>query len=117
VDLKVAVSLAVDGDVFVLKRTGQVLRFAQGAPAGFDLGGIDRQLTAPNAMQVASQASEVYISDAGNKRIVVSGKDGVFHRQLTSSAFTDIRALGIDPLGGQIYVVVGDALLTAPLVR
>ncbi len=117
VDLKDAVSLAVDGDVFVLKRTGQVLRFAQGAPADFKLGGVDRPLTGPNAMQVTGATGDVYISDAGNKRIVVAGKDGVFRRQFTSNAFTDIRALGVDPIGGQIYVIVGDALLTAPLIR
>jgi sugar lactone lactonase YvrE len=117
VDLKDAIQLAVDGDIFVLKRTGEVLRFSQGASAKFALDGIDRELTGPNAMQVVAPTSEVYIADAGNKRVVVAGKDGVFRRQLVSSAFTDVRALGIDPLGGQLYVIVGDALLTAPIVR
>ncbi|MGE0687093.1 MAG: hypothetical protein AB7P33_10130 [Dehalococcoidia bacterium] len=117
VDLKDAVSLEVDGDIYILKRTGSVLRFSQGVAADFKLGGIDRGLTGPNAMEVVSPTSEVFISDAGNKRVVVAGKDGVFKRQLTSNVFTDIRALSIDPFGGQLYAVVGDALLTAPLVR
>lgn len=117
VDFKDAVGIAVDGDIFVLKRTGEVLRFSEGAAAPFTLGGIDRPLTGPNAIRVVSIAAEVYISDAGNKRVVVAAKDGSFRRQFTSSAFTDIRAMGVDPIAGQLYVIVGDQLLTAPIVR
>ena len=117
IDLKDSVQLAVDGDIYVLKRNGEVLRYSGGAPAEFNLDGIDRALTGPNAMQVVAPSQEVYIADSGNKRVVVAGKDGIFRRQLVSSAFTDVRALGIDPLGGQLYVIVGDALLTAPIVR
>lgn len=117
IDFEDAVGIAVDGDIFVLKRTGAVLRFQEGAAAAFGLGGIDRGLTGPNAIHVVSIASEVYVSDAGNKRVVVAAKDGSFRRQFSSSAFTDIRAIGVDPLAGQLYVIVGDQLLTAPIVR
>jgi hypothetical protein len=116
-DLKDAVAMAVDGDIFVVKRTGDVLRYEMGNAADFGLGGIDRPLDAPNAISVAPVGAEVYLADAGNKRVVVAGKDGVFRRQYVSSALTDIRAIGVDEIAGQIYVVVGDALLTAPLVR
>jgi hypothetical protein len=34
-----------------------------------------------------------------------------------SNAFTDLQALAVDPTGGTLYVVVGDALLSAPIVR
>ncbi len=117
VSLKDAIGLAVDGDIYVLKRNGPVLRFQQGAPADFKLSGIDRALTGPNAIKVVSATSEVYIADAGNKRVVVAGKDGVFKRQLTSNAFTDIRAMAIEPTTGLLFVIVSDAVLSAPIVR
>jgi len=66
---------------------------------------------------IAIAAEEVYLADSANKRVVVAAKDGVFRRQLVSNAFTDLRALAVDGAGGQLYVVVGDALLTAPIVR
>lgn len=117
VSLKDAIGLAVDGDIFVLKRTGPVLRFTQGAAAEFKLAGIDRDLTGPNAIKVVSATSEVFVADSGNKRVVVAGKDGMFKRQLTSSAFTDIRAMAVEPSTGTLFVVVGDAVLSAPIVR
>ena len=117
IELEAAVGLAVDGDVYVVLETGQVRRFQNGADAGFGLAGIDRPISAASDIAVVAANAEVFIADSGNKRVVVAGKDGVFRRQLVSSAFTDIRALGVDSAGAQLYVVIGDALLTAAIVR
>jgi hypothetical protein len=57
------------------------------------------------------------MSDSANKRIVVTNRDGVFRRQLVSNAFTDLRSVAVDAASGQIYVIVGDALLAAPLPK
>jgi hypothetical protein len=116
-NLKDAQRLAVHGDVFVFFKDGAVRRYKAGSDAGFAFGGIDRLPKALIDMALVPAAQEVYLADSGNKRIIVAGEDGVFRRQLVSSAFTDLRAIAIDPNGTQIYVVVGDALLTAPIVR
>ncbi|HLF70809.1 MAG TPA: hypothetical protein VI759_01460 [Dehalococcoidia bacterium] len=116
-NLKDAQGLAVDGDVFVFFKDGAVHRYKAGSDAGFTFGGIDRLPKALIDMALVPAAQEVYLADSGNKRIIVAGEDGIFRRQLVSSAFTDLRAIAVDPNATQIYVVVGDALLTAPLVR
>jgi hypothetical protein len=114
--LQDAVALDVDGgDIFVALKDGDVHRFRNGDDIGFDLRGIDRPPRSPTGL--VALTDEVYIADSGNKRIVVAGRDGVFRRQFVSNAFTDVRALGIDPTGAQLYVVVNDALVTAPIVR
>jgi hypothetical protein len=113
-DLDDALGLAVDGEIFVFE-ADKLHRFRSGSDLGFALAGIDRQPRGVTAIEVVGD--EVYIADSANKRVVVAGKDGVFRRQLVASAFTDLRALAVDPQGGQLYVVVGDALLTAPIVR
>ena len=74
-------------------------------------------LEAASDLVVVDPADEVYLADTSNKRIVVAGKDGMYRRQFVSNAFTDIRALAVDAARSQLYVVVGDALLTAPIVR
>jgi hypothetical protein len=112
-----AVSFAVDGDIYIVLGNGEVKRFSGGVETGFPLAGIDRTLQTPNDIVALTASQEVFIADTGNRRIVVAGRDGVFRRQLVSNSFTDIRALAIDPTGGQLYVIVGDALLTAPIVR
>ncbi len=110
-----AVGFAVDGDIFVIYKDGKTGRFSNGAAADFGLGGIDRPIGAAIDIAAASAANEVYIADSGNKRIVVAGKDGTFHRQYVSNGFTDLRAISVAPDGGHLYVVVGDSLLSAPV--
>jgi hypothetical protein len=115
IELDDAVAMAVDGDIFVALEDGHVRRFRNGSDAGFPLGGIDRPITAASDIAVVAEAQEVYVADTGNKRVVVAGKDGSFHRQLVSGAFTDLRAIATDTAAAQLYVVIGDTLLTAPI--
>ena len=112
-----ALALSVQGDVFILADDGKVRRFRNGADATLTLSGIDRPLAAPASITAVPNSDEVYIADSGNKRVVVADREGIFRRQLVSNGFTELRAMAIDPLAGQLYVVVGDALLTATLVR
>jgi type II secretory pathway pseudopilin PulG len=117
-DLSDAQNLVVDGDIFVIGREGQVKRFKGGTDVGFPFSGLDRPLKGSiSSIAVLSAANEVYVADSGNKRIVVATREGVFRRQLVSNAFTDMRSLALDPSTSQIYVVVGDALLSAPLPK
>jgi hypothetical protein len=117
IELEDAVAMTIDGDVFVVLEDGHVRRFRNGADAGFPLGGIDQPISAASDILAVPEAQEIYIADTGNKRVVVAGKDGAFHRQLVSGAFTDLRAIATDTTAAQLYVVIGDALLTAPVVR
>jgi hypothetical protein len=112
-----AQALAIDGDIYVLLRNGEVKRYRNGSDIGFSLGGIDRALKTPTAIVPVAGAEELFIADAGNKRIVVAGRDGVFRRQFVSNAITDLGSIAVDPSGATLYVVVGDALLSAPIVR
>jgi hypothetical protein len=112
-----AVDFVIDGDIYVVFTTGRVARFINGQPATFPLGGIDRPITAASDIALLPAAGEVFIADTGNKRIVVAGTDGAFRRQLVATGLTDISALGLDATGAQVYVIVADELLTAPIVR
>lgn len=114
-------AFAVSADIYLLaadqKPSPAVRRFHNGAETSFDLGGIDRPLVAPRQLVIIPSAGELLINDAGNKRIVVAGLDGGFRRQYVSNGFTDIRAIDVDSSGSQLYVVVGDAILTAKMAR
>jgi hypothetical protein len=117
VSLAGAQGLAVDGDIYVTFDDGRVRRFQGGAQAGLLFIGIDRPLVSPGSVSVLRAEGLILVADRGNKRAVLASKDGVFQRQYVSNAFTDLRAVAADPLAGQLYAVVGDALLTAPMLR
>jgi hypothetical protein len=112
-----AETLAVGGDIYVGLKDGVVRRYSTGVEAPFQLASIDRPLKTVTDIVASTTSDEVFLADAGNKRIVAASRDGRFLRQYVSNALTDIRALALDPTGSQLYVVVGDALLTAPVVR
>jgi hypothetical protein len=116
-DLANSVSFDVNGDIFVIYKNGGVGRFSNGDAAPFTLGGIDRSIGAASDIAVVAPAEEVFIADSGNKRVVVAGKDGNFRRQLVSNEFTDLRTIAVDASGAQLYLVIGDQLMTAPIVR
>jgi hypothetical protein len=116
-DIDTAVALAVETDIFILNEEGEVHRFRNGVDATLALSGIDRPLDAPAGIYPVGASDELYIADSGNKRVVVADREGIFRRQLVSNSITDLEAMAIDPIAGQLYVVVGDELLTAPLVR
>ena len=112
-----AVDFVIDGDIFVVASDGSVQQFTNGQPAPFPVGGIDRPVTAASDIAILPAAEELFIADTGNKRIIVAGTDGGFRRQLVANALTDISAIGLDATGAQLYVIVADELLTAPIVR
>jgi hypothetical protein len=112
-----AVDFVIDGDIFIAFSNGRLERFTNGQPGGFPMGGIDREITAVSDVAILPAAGELFIADTGNKRIIVAGTDGAFRRQLVATALTDISAIGLDATGAQLYVIVADQLLTAPIVR
>ena len=112
-----AIDFVIDVDIYVAFSDGRLSRFIGGQPGEFPVGGIDRAITAANDIAILPTAEELFIADTGNKRVVVSGTDGAFRRQLVANALTDISAIGLDATGAQLYVIVGDQLLTAPIVR
>jgi hypothetical protein len=109
--------IAVDADIYIALKSGEIKRFRGGAEAGFPLGGLDRPLKTVTGIAVVAATDEVYIADSGNKRVVVAGRDGAYRRQFVSNAFTDVRTVATDPTGTQLYAVVGDSLLGAAIPR
>lgn len=112
-----AVAMSVQGDISILTDDGKVRRFRNGVDSTLALAGIDRPLSSPASILALPNSDELYIADGANKRVVVIDREGTFRRQLVSNSFTDLRSIAIDGQAGQLYVVSGDALLSAPLVR
>jgi hypothetical protein len=110
-------ALSVLEDLFVLTDDGKVRRFRSGSDVTLPLSGIDRPLSSPSTLIAVSDSDQLFIADSGNKRVVVSNRDGAFQRQFVSNTLTDVKAIAVAPGAGQLYAVVGDALLTSPLPK
>lgn len=106
--------LYVDGDVFVLE--GQTLRrFTRGAEAEAMLSGIDRAIQGAAGIVGETESSLLYIADRGNRRVVVTTRDGVFQRQYVHPELFDLRGLALSPGGDFLYVLTAEAIVEFPL--
>ena len=121
VQLSSAEDVAIDGAVYVLFPDGRVLRFFQGQQQPFMA---ETSLLTPTAIFTNERLRHIFIADAGNKRIVVlgkeQGKEGEFIAQLVPGEgfdvdFGEIHSIFVTDNEDFIYILTGKGVWRAPL--
>ncbi len=114
------IDMAIDGFIYVLYADGTVRKFEGGAPAPFEIMGIDRPLSNPTAIYTGPDhlVGFVYIADAGNQRIVQLHKDGRFVRQIKpredeSIPFDSLKSIFVDESANKLYFLDNHSLYIA----
>lgn len=79
-----AVSLAIDGSIYVLQTDGNVEKFTKGKKETFSLSGLPLPLSSPQKIATDLETQNIYILDPNNNRIVVVNKTGAFQTQYQS---------------------------------
>ena len=104
-----AVAMAIDGSIYVLKAGGGVLKFEKGElVSDFGLRDLDKPLSDPRAIFTTIDSERLYILDAGNKRVVVTDKNGLYQSQYVyGEGLTDPTDLFVDEAAGIIYLLDG----------
>ena len=119
VDLVGLIALEIDGDIWLLYNNGLLLRYRQGEQADFALETVVGSIKEPVDLFVASgQSSGIYIADAGENRVVVFDKDGIYRHQLVAAEgqpLQGLRGLFIDEVANDIYILTRTALYKHPL--
>ncbi|MBI2551769.1 hypothetical protein HYW17_00505 [Candidatus Uhrbacteria bacterium] len=110
------VALAVDGSVYVLEGTGNVLEFRKGARVSFALKNIDPPLSGAAKIWTHENSSYLYILEPSTKRLAVfAKKDGLLKTQYTSPSFTDLKDFKIDEPVKTAYMSSGTDIFSIPL--
>lgn len=116
-DLPLPVDIAIDGDVFVLSQNGQVFKYTQGERGAFSFSGLALKLSSPIKLFTHKDMDELYILDRGNKRVVVTSKEGVYLQQYmykgTDSSWEDLRDFWIKE--GKMFILAGTRIYKVPL--
>ena len=118
VDLSRAIDLAIDGDIFVLKSDGSVLRLRGGQELPFEINGLDADTLKPTGIFTEVDTESLYLVDPANKRIVEIDKReesaGEFVRQFkyagSDDFFADIRAIWVSEIDGKLIVLGKDSV-------
>lgn len=116
VNLGNAVSLAIDGDIFVLYQNGSVDRLSLGErDNGFSLAAIDPALDHGDELYTDENTERLYILDRSGNRVVVFEKNGSLVAQYTSPQFTNLIDMVVDEAEGRMFLLNGTQLFEVPL--
>lgn len=90
------VSLTIDGDIFILKENGEVVKFSQGIQQPFTIKGLDPKLESGVKIWTYNELKHIYILDSLSQRIIVLDKEGNLKLQLKASEFEQPSDMVID---------------------
>ncbi|MDP2587863.1 MAG: hypothetical protein Q8P33_03780 [bacterium] len=106
-----AVDIAIDGNVWVLLKDGQVVSLLQGSREEFSLGPVVDPVKSPTKLVTSEDMDNLYILEPAKNRLLVFDKEkGDFVKQFVSDAFTDLRDAVINEQEGLGYLLNGDTI-------
>ncbi len=115
-DLSDAVSMAIDGTIFVLKPDGTVARYASGNEVGWSLHPTDPPVSAASKIWTDPDTDYVYVLEPAERRLLVYAKQsGAFLRQYRSDAFADLSDFLVDERARTAYLLSGSKLYAITL--
>ncbi|MBU0624792.1 hypothetical protein KKF05_00435 [Patescibacteria group bacterium] len=111
-DLSTAVSLAIDGRVYVLLTDGRINKLLSGKSEDFTVGQIDPPLVSPILLRTPNEKSDLYVLDAGQPRIVrYSKNNGQVVAQYESEDLRGVTDFEINQTAHTILATKGNRLL------
>lgn len=105
VDLSKAVSLAIDGDMFVLTEDGNIFKFTRGEQQTFTITGLEPKLEKPTKIWTYNEVDQIYIIEPTNKRLVVLDKTGKLIEQFTAPELVNPTSMVVDIPAKTVYVL------------
>jgi hypothetical protein len=111
VDLSDAVSLSIDGDLYLLKKNGTIQKFTAGVAVPFSTTAIDPPLKNPTEIWTYTDIKNIYILDPGTKRVLAIDKSGNLVKQYSSSEWQNPTSMVVDEPGKKIYLLDNGKIL------
>ncbi len=112
--LKTAVDLAIDGNIYVLTKTG-INKFQSGRMVGFGNPFAITPFSGSGKIYTQKDFKYIYVLDAGNKRVLVLDKKGALVNNLRSKDLTNPKDFAVDEKNKAIFVLNDGSLLKLSL--
>ncbi len=110
-DLSQAVSMAIDGSVYVLRKDGSISRIVKGLQEQFAVSPADPPVTAPLRLRTEKE-SDLFVLDSSPARILrYNKKTGVLMAQYVNDALKGATDFAIDAKGTTALVAVNNQIL------
>ncbi len=103
-----AVSMAIDGSVWLLSSDGKITKYTKGKQDSFSVKGLELPFKNPTYLFTNKDTTNLYILDNGNNRIVQLAKDGNYKSQFVTSAFRTSKFMEVNEADKKIFIITGD---------
>jgi hypothetical protein len=107
-DLQNAVSFAIDGDLYALKKDGTVVKYTNGNKQEFSLHNLDPILKSGQTLFTNTDYTYIYILDSETGRILIVRKDGTVKSQLMAPEIKGASAMVIEENNKTGYFLNGN---------
>ena len=99
--------LYIDGNIYILNKTGEVLKFYKNKKADYAAGAISPVMS--NASKLVVGAKYIYVFDPSSKRLAVLAlKDGHLMNQYQVNSLSMVKDFAIDETGKTAYFLDGE---------
>ncbi len=105
IDIRDAVSLAIDGDLFILKNNGDVLKMVDGYKNDWQISGLDPLLEKPTVIWTYNNVTNIYILEPANRRVVALNKEGKLLVQYTAPEWQNPTSMIVQEDKKNIYIL------------
>jgi hypothetical protein len=105
VDIKDGASFTIDGDIFVLKKNGEIIKLTKGLRQDFSIKNLDPKLSQGGKIWTYTDLKYLYILDTSNKRLLILDKEGNLIHQLVASEFEAPTDMVIDEENKIGYII------------
>lgn len=104
-DLSQAVSMTIDGSIWILLENGTIKRFTKGKPNNFTISSLDKNFSKPTRIFTNASLGRIYILDNGNSRIVVFNKEGAYLEQYQTKILKEAKDLEVSEKDKKIFIL------------
>jgi len=112
VDLSKAHSWVIDGSVWILTESNQILKLSLGNLQNFNIKNVSPELTNPSEIYTNEELENLYILDRERSRVVVVNKDGEYVAQYVHDTLKLAKNLTASEKDKKIILLTGDKLVS-----
>lgn len=114
-DLSEAVSMTIDGSVWVLFSDGTIVKYVQGVKDAFVVAGLDKNFEEPIKIFTSPEEENLYVLDRKQTRVVVVGKTGEYQAQYEWPGMAGVKDLLVSEKLKKMFLLTGEKVFTIDL--
>jgi len=114
-DLSEAVSMTIDGSVWVLFSDGTIVKYVQGVKDAFVVAGLDKNFEEPIKIFTSPEEKNLYVLDRRQTRVVVVSKTGEYQAQYEWPGMAGAKDLIASEKLKKMFLLTGEKVFTIDL--